>query len=140
MFLSFIALRRMLIILGCLACWCPCIVYGTNKHRYEFLTFYGTPDPRRGGGCCSCDCCFYACLIYFGCWWVLQVCIANEPLFLCISSTTMDFRWVNALACAPDTRSTDRALRIAWLLSGAPVANLLKKNANWDWRNSSLGL
>ena len=42
-------------ITGCAASWCPCVVYGKNKRRLEYLARHNDPDPEHGG-CCSGDC------------------------------------------------------------------------------------
>ncbi|KDQ60390.1 hypothetical protein JAAARDRAFT_125936 [Jaapia argillacea MUCL 33604] len=52
--------------------WCPCLVYSQNKSRVEYLEQNGRPHPD-GGDMCGTDCCCYACLLYFGCGWVLQM-------------------------------------------------------------------
>ncbi|KAJ7598429.1 PLAC8-domain-containing protein [Mycena floridula] len=49
-----------------LACFCPCIVYGKNKQRLEYLTERGQPHPDHGGSCCSGDCMMHTCLNCFG--------------------------------------------------------------------------
>ena len=36
-------------ILGVLATFVPCVVYGQNKHRYQHLHNQGTPHPDHGG-------------------------------------------------------------------------------------------
>jgi len=58
----------------CLATWCPCIVYGQNKARAEYLSAHDTPNPAGGGSICSGDCALHACLTTicaFG--WALQI-------------------------------------------------------------------
>ncbi|KAJ6472053.1 PLAC8-domain-containing protein [Mycena sanguinolenta] len=55
----------------CLACWCPCIAYGKNTQRLNYLTDHGRPDPDAGG-CCSGACCGYCILTHFGIHWILQ--------------------------------------------------------------------
>jgi Cys-rich protein (TIGR01571 family) len=59
----------------CLACWCPCIAYGQNKARLDYLSNHGASDPRHGGGgSCSGDCFLHGCLTSFcGIGWVLQI-------------------------------------------------------------------
>jgi len=58
----------------CLACWCPCMVYGQNKARLDYLSSNGAPDPRHGGSYCSGDCCLHGSLTSFCAFgWVLQI-------------------------------------------------------------------
>lgn len=57
---------------GCVACFCPCIIYGKNKNRHDHLQRRGSPDPR-GGGCCTFDCMLHGCVTGFGFGWVMQV-------------------------------------------------------------------
>jgi hypothetical protein len=70
------------LILGVLSWFCPCVVYGQNKRRYEHLSSQGTADPEHGGGFCSGDCCLHACLLHFGLAWVLQVRIMDVIYFI----------------------------------------------------------
>ncbi|KXN84006.1 Cell number regulator 11 [Leucoagaricus sp. SymC.cos] len=57
----------------CMLAWyCPCIVYAKNKHRYEHLNLNGTPDPEKGGDCCSGDCMLHAVITFCGAGWILQ--------------------------------------------------------------------
>jgi len=60
-------------LIGIVACFCPCIVYGKVKHRYEHLNSKGYPDPEDGGGCCSSDCMIHGFLSWCGFGWILQV-------------------------------------------------------------------
>ncbi|KAF8885346.1 PLAC8 family-domain-containing protein [Infundibulicybe gibba] len=58
----------------CLAMWCPCIVYGQNKSRFEYLSSHDSPDPSGGGSCCSGDCGLHGCLTSFCAFgWALQI-------------------------------------------------------------------
>ncbi|KAG6864513.1 hypothetical protein C0991_009000 [Blastosporella zonata] len=57
----------------CVAWFCPCIIYGSNKQRLEHLERNGTPDPDQGGMFNS-DCMLYGALaacLGVGC--ILQV-------------------------------------------------------------------
>ncbi|KAI0053145.1 PLAC8-domain-containing protein [Auriscalpium vulgare] len=57
----------------CLACWCPCVVYGKNKQRIDYLERRGTPRPD-GGATFSADCTMHALAGCLGGWgWVLQI-------------------------------------------------------------------
>ncbi|KAK7457208.1 hypothetical protein VKT23_010508 [Stygiomarasmius scandens] len=57
----------------CMACWCPCIVYGENMTRLEHLTTQGTPHPE-GGDSCGGDTWLHCCLTtWFGAGWCLQI-------------------------------------------------------------------
>ena len=59
---------------GCKALWCPCIVYGQNKARIEYLYEEGKVHPTRGGTF-SGDCAIHACLTTFCLFgWAIQVC------------------------------------------------------------------
>ena len=33
--------------IGCLACWCPCLVHSRNQKRLDHLNTQGYPDPKR---------------------------------------------------------------------------------------------
>ena len=64
---------------GCVAWFCPCIVYSKNKHRLEHLTQKGFPDPEQGGECCTGDCMIHAAITCcFGAGWILQVCFGVQ--------------------------------------------------------------
>ena len=65
--------------LGFLACCCPCIVYGRNKNRVEYMNANGQPDPDHGGGCCSSNCALDCLLIHFGFNWLLPVRRCHPP-------------------------------------------------------------
>jgi len=56
----------------CLSCWCPCITYSRNKHRYDHLNTQGSPDPERGGGYCNPDCAIHGMLTFVGYSFVMQ--------------------------------------------------------------------
>ncbi|KAI0053148.1 PLAC8-domain-containing protein [Auriscalpium vulgare] len=45
----------------CLACWCPCVMYGKNKQRLHHLQHQGTPHPEHGEAFSS-DCFVYGCI------------------------------------------------------------------------------
>lgn len=65
--------NRCVIDIGCVACWCPCIVYGQNKTRVEHLETQGYPHPE-GGDSCGGDCwlhCLLTACVGFG--WIVQV-------------------------------------------------------------------
>ena len=55
---------------GCVAWWCPCIVYGQNKHRYEFLE---SRQSQPEGGCCNTDCMIHGILTSCGFGFAMQV-------------------------------------------------------------------
>ena len=61
------------LVIGCLALWCPCIVFGKNKQRLRSLQAHHRPLPG-GGESCDGDCCLYCGLLLCGIGWVLQVC------------------------------------------------------------------
>ncbi|GLB38922.1 putative PLAC8 family protein [Lyophyllum shimeji] len=58
----------------CFLAWCcPCVVYGQNKQRLEYLQSKGQPDPEAGG-CCNSDCIIHAAITgCFGAGWILQM-------------------------------------------------------------------
>lgn len=59
---------------GCIACWCPCLVYGQNRQRLDHLEENDAPDPHHGGSGVGVDCIMHVALntcCAFG--WVLQV-------------------------------------------------------------------
>jgi len=60
-------------LIGCLACWCPCLLHSQNRRRLESLNTTGLPDPHRDQLVAG-DSWFYA-LIEVGCdmGWILQV-------------------------------------------------------------------
>ncbi|KAH9478046.1 Cell number regulator 11 [Psilocybe cubensis] len=58
----------------CKALWCPCIVYGRNKARIEYLYAEQTAHPTKGGPACSGDCAIHACLTTFCLFgWAIQI-------------------------------------------------------------------
>jgi hypothetical protein len=66
---------------GVFACCCPCVVYAQNKQRLEYLNSKGVPDPKHGGGCCSCDCWVHGLITGFcGLGWIMQVCTIPPSL------------------------------------------------------------
>jgi hypothetical protein len=79
---------------GLFAWLCPCIAYGQNKHRFDYLITYGTPDPTKGGDMVSGDCmlmcgvsCISSCVfIYLG--WLLPVsCSVSQWIGGIVNST-----------------------------------------------------
>jgi len=57
----------------CVACWCPCITYNSNKSRRQALEQSGAPH-HDGGENCGSDCFLFGlihCFTSFG--WVLEV-------------------------------------------------------------------
>ncbi|KZT33179.1 PLAC8-domain-containing protein [Sistotremastrum suecicum HHB10207 ss-3] len=46
------------------AAFCPCITYGRNKARLDYLRAQGKPDPS-GGECCTGDCMLHCVLTVF---------------------------------------------------------------------------
>jgi Cys-rich protein (TIGR01571 family) len=57
---------------GCLAAWCPCIVYSRNRQHLRSLQYQGTPlpaDRERNDD----QCCIYGGLEITGYSWVMQV-------------------------------------------------------------------
>jgi hypothetical protein len=61
---------------GWLACFCPCMVYASNKRRLEHLTKYDIPEPTRLGGICGSDCLIHAVLIVLSYGWSMQASLA----------------------------------------------------------------
>ena len=59
--------------LGFRACFCPCVVYAQNKHRYEHMKSNLAPHPENGGSCCSGDCMLHAFISVIVGGWLLQV-------------------------------------------------------------------
>jgi Cys-rich protein (TIGR01571 family) len=58
----------------CLACFCPCIVYGQNKARLKHLLLHGASHPQHGGSYYSDDCFQHGCLtVLCGIGWALQI-------------------------------------------------------------------
>jgi Cys-rich protein (TIGR01571 family) len=61
----------------CKASFCPCIVYGQNRHRYENLRTHGVPHPNKGG--CVSGSCFGHCLVSIcGLGFLLQMCTRGD--------------------------------------------------------------
>ncbi|PPQ81569.1 hypothetical protein CVT25_013412 [Psilocybe cyanescens] len=57
----------------CKALWCPCIIYGRNKARIEYLYAEEKVHPTKGGTC-SDDCVVHACLTTFCLFgWAIQI-------------------------------------------------------------------
>ncbi|KAL9710029.1 hypothetical protein Ac2012v2_007091 [Leucoagaricus gongylophorus] len=54
------------------ACFCPCVVYAQNKHRYEHMKSNLAPHPENGGSCCSGDCMLHAFISVIVGGWLLQ--------------------------------------------------------------------
>ncbi|KAL7410583.1 hypothetical protein BDY24DRAFT_344007, partial [Mrakia frigida] len=55
----------------CVACWCPCVTYASNKSRLQYLQTSNIPHPHHGESMNG-DCCAYGCLqVSFGLGWVL---------------------------------------------------------------------
>lgn len=58
----------------CLACFCPCFVYGQVKQRIDHLQKTGSPDPEYGGSGCGGSCCAYGTVAaVVGLGWIFQV-------------------------------------------------------------------
>ncbi|KAI4522511.1 PLAC8-domain-containing protein [Schizophyllum commune Loenen D] len=58
----------------CLACFCPCIVYGHNQRRYHHLRRHGLPDSEFITSCGGRGCWIHCLLTSFvGCGWILQI-------------------------------------------------------------------
>lgn len=64
---------------GCLAMWCPGVVFGRNKQRLRHLQSQGTPLPDRGTYVNG-DCAVYCCLATPRLSWILGVCQAGDCL------------------------------------------------------------
>ena len=58
---------------GCLATWCPCIVYSKNRQRLRSLQYQGTPLPD-GDETCDDHCFIHGGLTLLGYGWIMQVC------------------------------------------------------------------
>ncbi|KAI5888267.1 PLAC8-domain-containing protein [Schizophyllum commune H4-8] len=58
----------------CLACCCPCIVYGHNQRRFHHLRRHGTSDLESSASCGG-RACWIHCLLtsFIGCGWILQI-------------------------------------------------------------------
>ncbi|KIM38006.1 hypothetical protein M413DRAFT_76460 [Hebeloma cylindrosporum] len=57
----------------CAALWCPCIIYGRNKSRIEYLYAEEKVHPKRGDTC-SGDCAVHACMSAFCLFgWAIQI-------------------------------------------------------------------
>jgi len=62
----------------CVACWCPCIIYGQNKTRVKHLREKGYPHPE-GGESCGSDCMVLGLITCFtGLGWILQIPLRND--------------------------------------------------------------
>ncbi len=74
--------KRLLLSIGLIATFFPCIVYAQNKQRYEHLA-RGQPDPERGGSGLNGDCLLHGCITCcFGIGCVLQVRLRTFASFL----------------------------------------------------------
>ena len=62
---------------GCLALWCPGVVFGRNKQRFRHLQSQGTPLPD-GGTWVNADCAIYCFLTPIRQSWILQVCLLGN--------------------------------------------------------------
>ncbi|KAI0059726.1 PLAC8-domain-containing protein, partial [Artomyces pyxidatus] len=62
----------------CLACWCPCILYGKNRQRLHHLQVQGFPRPDGGDSCNSH--CWASCLLTstVGCGWILNISLRSD--------------------------------------------------------------
>jgi hypothetical protein len=58
---------------GCLSCWCPCVVYSKNKQRLHSLQAQGIP-LAGGGDTVDTSCFIYSALSFTGYSWAMQVC------------------------------------------------------------------
>ena len=73
---------------GCVAWFCPCITYGQNKHRYEYLN---NRQSQPDGGCCNTNCMIHGALTSCGFGFAMQVSF----------SIFVSPRWVESWICSP---------------------------------------
>ncbi|KAL1679631.1 PLAC8 family-domain-containing protein [Schizophyllum commune] len=97
----------------CTAWWCPCIVFGRNKERYQYLSEQGIPDPEAGKGY-NRDSCekhgFHTIVTGFG--WVYQVALRRKlrERYGIRGSDTSDYClsfWCNPCALTQESREME---------------------------------
>ena len=94
---------------GCVAWWCPCIVYGQNKTRLEYLDKTGQAHPD-GGESFGNDCLIHGLLTCCGGWgWILQVRTPERRSLFLTSADTPFIPDRSATATTPEIATASRA-------------------------------